>query len=1566
MPRTLRTLTAAALATCALSIAIAMPSGAAAGIIGRGPVSDVVVNVTAGANDPVRGATVVARDDRTGTIMSSATTTGDLGYAVVRLRPGASTQRITITATGGRSQAVGRLTAADVMSATAQRGVLAKEIAVNVNPGSTVLAEYLDERPRASVAAAERAVARRLRLPKGTDVAESARFSRLRFSGEDFIDAARKRGGVEDYAQWAAGRIGAGNAVPSYADPRPADELPLRGAPPRSPAAAGLRREQAAGQAASVAITLMKPLIELGAKKAYCALGIAELCNSGTSTAPVLSDAEKKQLGDIERGISNLATQMTTTQQSLSAVEGLVAALGQQVAALSYVGEGNAVQDVINATLAAAALRAEGRDLTPNVTQALKNALVKRHETNSGCPNWAALVGALPPAAVMDGSTPRYPTAACTSTAPGVGPRDGLLQFAQRAVASKYPALTAGPTQAAVDSAGEFWLGEFAKNVFSVNAAAAYASRPGGTSTWTTETAEATAQLFNDAIELIEIDASGAYFGARIPADQVLRMGPSTGIIYGIGHYAMDPGACFGNGSGFMAWKRNPTNFGRSASGYFPTYDKGPLTTGACPPARIVQPPTDIPGAPNAVWASPDTVPAADLVHLLGPLRRAALCHLKDRVEAGVSLRAPSGTAAGGLCDPYPAAIPDGPHLVWPEAGRANKMGEGVLPNLQLSLGNASCHPWMVGFTTDEADPGKPREPSTPAWRLVTASGMQCPVLDLTPRASARYGWNCVKASPGGRIRMSGGPGVRATHPVTASLEILNNPTMGGYCPSLGARPAPTGAANVSYMVDATVVPSEQDLPAFIRWGLTRPTICSPAFEGVFGDRGAAAEYYQCAVDPSKSPRFVKPLDGRVLWPLQRQISTLTTYTTGFIPLRENTIPGYKSENWTYNNDVAGDFVVGPLHTSTAVGAYVPGTSPGGPEPSAPPRPTGASVPGPVTDLSICDEECTGNATSLRVTWRAPVSSGGLAIRRYEVIGTMKGIASPPRTCALLPTAELTCTFRDLDLSKEWDFRVQATNALGKGSPRFVSFTSGIGRPTLRALRDALEVRWTSPRWKEWGPSAGVPVPHRYTATASPGGRTCTTAGFTSTTCTISGLTPGTAYTVTVELVSLYNCYAKMPCGRDDTSPPSAAATPFGAPVRPGAPDLEAAVPSDGRIAVKWRAPAADGNSPIAGYTATAMPGGATCTTTGSLACVIDGLSPGTEYTVSVTATNEVGTGDASPSVRRTTPAVLPGPPLTPLAQVSPGTIEVSWVAPESNGGAAITGYTATASPGGAQCSTDGATTCTITGVPNGTDYQVTVTATNAVGTGRASVPAAARTPDITAPGAPRSVELTALPGRIEVAWSAPESDGGSAVTGYVATATPGGATCTTTGATECTITGLDDGTAYRVAVAAINVIGTGASSDAGEAVTPRRDNGGAPAVVDDLPLQAVAIPGTADSGLPASAPVAGRALELTGIALQPRTLVPGLGGRIAYSLSEPADVTITLARVGGRDRASRVVHRIPAGRPGALAGDSRVRVLYTRPSAKRKTAGAWRMTVEARDANGTVVRRTIPIRVRT
>ena len=93
------------------------------------------------------------------------------------------------------------------------------------------------------------------------------------------------------------------------------------------------------------------------------------------------------------------------------------------------------------------------------------------------------------------------------------------------------------------------------------------------------------------------------------------------------------------------------------------------------------------------------------------------------------------------------------------------------------------------------------------------------------------------------------------------------------------------------------------------------------------------------------------------------------------------------------------------------------------------------------------------------------------------------------------------------------------------------------------------------------------------------------------------------------------------------------------------------------------------------------------------------------------------------------------------------------------------------------------------------------------------------------APGAPTAV--TGDPGDtlVAVSWTAPAADGGAAITGYTATASPGGATCTTTGATTCTVTGLRNATAYTFTVTARNMAGASAASTASARVTPRRDN---------------------------------------------------------------------------------------------------------------------------------------------
>ena len=88
-------------------------------------------------------------------------------------------------------------------------------------------------------------------------------------------------------------------------------------------------------------------------------------------------------------------------------------------------------------------------------------------------------------------------------------------------------------------------------------------------------------------------------------------------------------------------------------------------------------------------------------------------------------------------------------------------------------------------------------------------------------------------------------------------------------------------------------------------------------------------------------------------------------------------------------------------------------------------------------------------------------------------------------------------------------------------------------------------------------------------------------------------------------------------------------------------------------------------------------------------------------------------------------------------------------------------------------------------------------------------------------PSAPQSVSAAAAKSSAVVSWSAPSSDGGSAITSYVATSHPSSRTCTTTG-TTCTVSGLVNGTSYTFTVVARNKVGASTSSLPSKSVTPK------------------------------------------------------------------------------------------------------------------------------------------------
>ena len=186
---------------------------------------------------------------------------------------------------------------------------------------------------------------------------------------------------------------------------------------------------------------------------------------------------------------------------------------------------------------------------------------------------------------------------------------------------------------------------------------------------------------------------------------------------------------------------------------------------------------------------------------------------------------------------------------------------------------------------------------------------------------------------------------------------------------------------------------------------------------------------------------------------------------------------------------------------------------------------------------------------------------------------------------------------------------------------------------------------------------------------------------------------------------------------------------------KPDAPTIGTAAVSgvSGTATVAFTAPASNGGAAITSYTATSSPGGLTAklSQAGSGTITFNGLTNGTAYTFTVTATNAMGASVASSPSNSVSPFTVPGAPVIGTATAGNSQATVTFTAPASNGGSAITSYTATSTPGGftGTISQAGSGAISVTGLTNGTAYTFTVKATNAAGTGAASVASNSITP---------------------------------------------------------------------------------------------------------------------------------------------------------------------------------------------------------------------------------------------
>jgi hypothetical protein len=279
------------------------------------------------------------------------------------------------------------------------------------------------------------------------------------------------------------------------------------------------------------------------------------------------------------------------------------------------------------------------------------------------------------------------------------------------------------------------------------------------------------------------------------------------------------------------------------------------------------------------------------------------------------------------------------------------------------------------------------------------------------------------------------------------------------------------------------------------------------------------------------------------------------------------------------------------------------------------------------------------------------------------------------------------------------------------GAPRNVSATTAPGTVTVAFDPPASNggAQITSYTVTVAIAGTGMDVPIEQTGSGSP--------------ITVTGLTNGQTYNVHVR--------ATNAVGTGPASSPPVQVTPTVSTTTPSAPQNVSAVAGDGQATVSFSPPASNGGSTITGYTVTSSPDGIMATGSAS-PITVTGLTNGTGYSFTVTATNAAGTGPEGGPSNVVTPlaagTTAPGAPQAVAATGGDGEIRIHFRPPASDGGAPVTGYTVVDS-GSVPVASGTGSPITVSGLINGVGYSYRVVATNAAGTGPASSPSNVITP---------------------------------------------------------------------------------------------------------------------------------------------------------------------------------------------------------------------------------------------